>query len=221
MNYENMNNNKVALSGEIIAAPVFSHSVFGEGFYETVMKINRLSDKCDEIPVTVSERLLPEGGLSEGAYVTVFGQFRSYNKFEDGRSKLMLSVFARELSFEPYEDNPNSVLLTGFICKPPIYRTTPFNREICDLLLAVNRAYNKSDYIPAIAWGRNARFAGNLNVGDKVTVNGRIQSRVYNKILENGDSEDRIAYEVSISKITPDADRADAELMSEISADKK
>ena len=218
MNYENMNNNKVVLSGEIIKGPTFSHSVFGEGFSEMYLSINRLSEKCDEIPVTVSERLPFADELKEGKRVTVFGQFRSYNKFEDGKSKLMLSVFARELSFDEYDGNPNSVMLTGYICKPPIFRTTPFNREITDLLLAVNRAYNKSDYIPAIAWGRNARFAGGLNVGDRLSVNGRIQSRIYNKVLQSGLCEDRVAYEVSISKITLDGED---KLYMEISADKK
>ena len=220
MNYENMNNNRVILAGKISALPVFSHSVFGERFHELYMRIDRLSDKYDEIPVTVSERLLYDFEPMIGEYMVVSGQFRSYNKFDGSRSKLLLSVFAREISHETYDGNPNSVYLSGYVCKPPIFRTTPFNREICDLLLAVNRAYNKSDYIPAIAWGRNARYAGSLPVGERLNVSGRIQSRAYTKVLENGASEERVAYEVSISRIgTDDGDYID--YYDEISADKR
>lgn len=205
-------NNRVYLSGRISGDPVFSHEVFGEGFYEMNMSIDRLSGAADTIPVTMSERLLTDAKVYVGKQVEIKGQFRSYNKLIGERSKLMLTVFAREI--EGYNQNPNSLLshsenpnvieLTGYICKPPIYRTTPFNREICDILVAVNRAYNKSDYIPAIAWGRNARFAKNMLVGEKVHINGRIQSREYQKRLDDGTAETRTAFEVSINKISRD-----------------
>lgn len=201
MGYEQMQNNKVYVAGRILTAPVFSHEVMGEKFYDFVLGVRRLSDQEDEIPVTVSDRLFAEADeLRVGTQVGVSGQLRSYNKLVDGRSKLVLRVFARELDGGNC-DAPNVIELEGFVCKPPVYRTTPFKREICDLLLAVNRAYNKSDYIPAIAWGRNARYAGEFAVGDKISAVGRIQSRVYQKTLEDGTVEDRVAYEVSVSKI--------------------
>lgn len=205
MNYGNLNNNRVILVGTVDSTPEFSHYIFGEGFSEFVLKVKRLSDQYDLIPITVSERLVGERELQVGDFITVEGQFRSYNKFEDNRSKLMLSVFAREISFEIDENqNHNVIELVGYICKLPIYRTTPFNREICDVLLAVNRAYNKSDYIPSIAWGRNARFVSNLNIGDKLVVSGRIQSREYVKTLPDGTQNSRVAYEVSINKVSTD-----------------
>lgn len=215
-------NNLVCLSGRISSEPVFSHEVFGEGFYEMNMAIDRLSGAADTIPITMSERLLTDSKVYVGKQVLIKGQFRSYNKLIGERSKLMLTVFAREIQdfkdqhlarnpnmatplTEYRSENPNVIELVGYICKPPIYRTTPFNREICDILVAVNRAYNKSDYIPAIAWGRNARFAKNMLVGEKVHINGRIQSREYQKRLDNGTIETRTAFEVSINKISRDA----------------
>ena len=212
-------NNRVFLSGKISGEPVFSHEVFGEGFYETNMSIDRLSGAADIIPVTMSERLLTDAKIFVGKQVAIKGQFRSYNKLIGERSKLMLTVFARgvedtvtsdvsnafnEAQAPLTDSNPNIIELTGYICKPPIYRTTPFNREICDILVAVNRAYNKSDYIPAIAWGRNARFAKNMLVGEKVHISGRIQSREYQKRLDDGIIETRTAFEVSINRISRD-----------------
>lgn len=197
-----MNNNVVNLSGKISAEPIFSHQVFGEGFYETVMEVERLSSQKDMIPITISERLMQEVDLEEGDFLTIEGQFRSYNKVIDGKSKLMLTVFVRECKENLDREDVNSVELTGYVCKPPIFRTTPFKREIADVLIAVNRAYNKSDYIPCIAWGRNARFASRLGIGDKVSLVGRIQSREYQKALENGEVETRTAYEISISRIS-------------------
>lgn len=200
------NNNRVQLSGTVHGDPRFSHTVFGEGFYELTLAVNRLSSMQDLIPVTISERLLNESVIVDGTPLTIKGQFRSYNKLIDGRSKLMLTVFVREIVAENPQgnpqDNPNIIELSGYICKNPIYRTTPFNREIADLLVAVNRAYNKSDYIPAIAWGRNARFAENLKIGEKVYVSGRIQSREYQKRLDDGTIETRTAYEVSVNKLS-------------------
>lgn len=200
MNYELMENNKVFLKGEVVSNPQFSHEVFGEGFYELNLNVKRLSDNYDIIPITVSERLLSINNFSIGSVVAIKGQFRSYNKVVDNKSKLLLTVFVRDLIEIDDSMNPNIIELSGFICKEPIYRTTPFKREICDMLLAVNRAYNKSDYLPCIAWGRNARFVKNISVGQKVCLTGRIQSREYQKKLGE-ETTTKTAYEISISKI--------------------
>jgi len=197
--------NKVFLQGKVDSKPVYSHELYGEGFYEFFLLVNRLSDHCDRLPVTVSERLMESVDLSMGASIALNGQFRSYNKLEGDRSRLMLTVFVRDFATDLNPDtNPNAVELSGHICKPPIYRTTPFNREICDILLAVNRAYNKSDYIPCIAWGRNARFVKTIETGQKLNICGRIQSRTYVKKISEVHTENRIAYELSINKIVLD-----------------
>ena len=201
MNCATEKNNKVYLMGEIVSDATFSHEVYGEGFYEFFVRVARLSGQSDILPVTLSERLIQGGMLSKGKTICALGQFRSYNKIENGRSRLMLTVFVRELLEELPGKNPNSILLSGYICKPPVYRTTPFNREIADVLVAVNRAYNKSDYIPCIAWGRNARFVRNLVVGDRIAISGRIQSREYQKKLSETDIKTMTAYEVSVSKL--------------------
>jgi len=201
MNYEMMENNKVCLKGEVASKPEFSHEVFGEGFYEFMLKVARLSENYDIIPVTISEKLLGED-TNVGNTICIKGQFRSYNKLLDGKSKLLLTVFAREIVASHDDENPNIAKICGYVCKEPIYRTTPFGREICDMLLAVNRAYNKSDYLPCIAWGRNARYIGNLPIGQKIDITGRIQSREYQKRLDNGEVEIRTAYEISISKVS-------------------
>ena len=197
----NLQNNKVYLKGEIITEARFSHEIYGEGFYEMDVLVKRLSGQADILPVTISERLIESANLKIGSTLMALGQFRSYNKQVDGKSKLMLTVFVREVLEEEYGKNPNNIVLSGYICKPPVYRTTPFNREIADLLIAVNRAYNKSDYIPCIAWGRNARFVKNLSVGERVALSGRIQSREYQKKLSETEIKTLIAYEVSVSKL--------------------
>ena len=202
MNNLTEKNNKVFISGEIISDAEFSHEVYGEGFYEMSVLVKRLSGQGDILPVTVSERLIADKDLKIGVTINAFGQFRSYNKLVDGKSKLMLTVFVRELLDTPVVKNPNSIVLSGYICKPPVYRTTPFNREIADVLIAVNRSYNKSDYIPCIAWGRNARFAKNLAVGEKIAISGRIQSREYQKRISDEEVKILTAYEVSISKLS-------------------
>ena len=194
-------NNKVFISGEIVSNAEFSHEVYGEGFYEMNVLVKRLSGQGDILPVTISERLIADKDLKVGVTINALGQFRSYNKLVDGKSKLMLTVFIRELVSRPIIKNPNSIVLVGYVCKPPVYRTTPFNREIADILIAVNRSYNKSDYIPCIAWGRNARFAKNIAVGEKVALSGRIQSREYQKKISETESKTFTAYEVSISKL--------------------
>ena len=198
-------NNKVFISGEIVTEAEFSHEVYGEGFYEMNVLVKRLSGQGDILPVTVSERLIADKNLKVGVTINAIGQFRSYNKLADGKSKLMLTVFVRELISVVSVKNPNSIVLSGYVCKPPIYRTTPFNREIADVLIAVNRSYNKSDYIPCIAWGRNARFAKNLTVGEKIAIAGRIQSREYQKRISDDDVKIMTAYEVSISKLAASA----------------
>ncbi len=200
MSFE-FDNNRVYLCGKIASLPEFSHEVYGEGFYDLDIEVDRLSSQFDRIPITVSERIMSSIEFSIGQTLALYGQFRSYNKLVDGKSKLMLTVFVREI-VEPVENqNCNIIELVGYLCKPPIYRTTPFKREICDCLIAVNRAYNKSDYLPCIMWGRNARFVSGLNVGDKLYLTGRIQSRVYQKRLDDV-TEDRVAYEVSVSKLS-------------------
>ena len=215
MNYAVEKNNKVYLMGEIVSDATFSHEVYGEGFYEFYVKVLRLSGQADILPVTLSERLIQDGMLCKGKSICALGQFRSYNKMENGRSRLMLTVFIRELLDEAPGKNPNSILLGGYICKPPVYRTTPFNREIADVLIAVNRSYNKSDYIPCIAWGRNARFVKNLCVGDKIAVSGRIQSREYQKKISETESKTMTAYEVSVSKLAAFDSDADFDIDTE------
>lgn len=205
MNHELLENNKVYLQGKVLSKPEFSHEVLNEGFYNLNLEIPRLSGQTDIIPVTISERLLVGKSFNIGEEIAIKGQFRSYNKLEEDKSRLLLTVFARELCEPNSESNPNLVEIFGYICKPPIYRTTPFNREITDMLMAVNRSYNKSDYIPCITWGRNARFVGELKVGTKLEIVGRIQSREYLKKLE-GEVEPlkKVAYEISVSKVSLD-----------------
>ncbi len=197
-----MLNNKIYLEGKVTSELEFSHEMYGEGFYTFDLDVMRLSDSVDTLNITVSERLLNDIKLEVGVDIVLEGQLRSYNKFIDGSNKLILTVFARNI--EPCIErskNPNEIFLDGYICKEPIYRTTPFGREIADVLLAVNRAYNKSDYIPTIAWGRNSRFCQTLNVGDNIKVWGRLQSREYQKKVSENEVVKKIAYEVSISKM--------------------
>lgn len=201
MNYEQMSNNKLRLTGTVTERPVYSHEVCGEEFYETKLSVPRLSGQEDVIPVTLSDRLLARTEVKPGAKISISGQFRSYNKLEGEHSRLLLTAFAREILPADDEVNPNTIEILGYICKPPVYRTTPFKREICDVLLAVNRAYNKSDYIPCIMWGRNARFIKDMPIGERLWVTGRVQSRIYTKCLSEDKSEERVAYEVSVSKI--------------------
>ena len=197
-------NNQVMVMGEIVSDFTYSHEIYGEGFYMVEMKVQRLSDSTDIIPIMVSERLLDVNEDYRGCIVVVSGQFRSYNRHEEHKNKLVLSVFAREIEFldELWESTKtNQIFLDGYICKEPVYRKTPLGREIADLLLAVNRPYGKSDYIPCICWGRNARYASGFQVGDRCLVWGRIQSREYMKKVSEDEIERRVAYEVSVSKL--------------------
>ena len=197
-------NNQVTIAGEIMGGFTFSHDVFGEGFYVMDISVGRLSESNDIIPIMVSERLVDVKKDYTGMQAVINGQFRSYNRHEESRNRLVLSVFAREIEImeETTEDvRPNYIYLDGFVCKPPIYRKTPLGREIADVLLAVNRPYGKSDYIPCICWGRNARFAEGFQVGEHIQIWGRIQSREYQKKISENEFEKRVAYEVSVSKL--------------------
>ncbi len=209
-----LENNYLTLVGKVTGEKKFSHEIYGERFYIFNLEIPRLSGVSDLIPITISERLINEDTLNEGQKLLVKGQFRSYNSYESEKNRLILTVFAKDVRViseeeQSEEENEiakkdvitNEVVLVGYICKKPIYRQTPFGREIADILLAVNRAYNKSDYIPCIAWGRNARFCQNLEVGSEIKLIGRVQSRTYEKKHEDGSVETRVAYEVSVGSL--------------------
>lgn len=202
-------NNKVTIMGEIVSGFTFSHEIFGEGFYMMDVRCKRLSENFDTIPVMVSERLMDVGKDYSGQLVSINGQFRSYNRHEEQKNRLILSAFAREIEFldeVPGGSESNQIFLDGYICKEPVYRKTPLGREIADVLLAVNRPYGKSDYLPVIFWGRNARYASCFEVGGRMCVWGRIQSREYMKKIDDENVERRIAYEVSASKIVEGTD---------------
>ena len=197
-------NNSVTLTGRVAKVPEYSHSHCGEKFYGFVIEVKRLSDAVDSVNVTISEKLLDSADLRQGADVEIEGQYRSYNNYSGVGNKLVLTVFVqsvRQADEDSDIDNPNKIYLNGYVCKPPIYRTTPFGREITDMIIAVNRAYGKSDYIPCIAWGRNAKYASKFEVGDNVEIWGRIQSRQYIKRLEDGDEIIKTAYEISVSRL--------------------
>ncbi len=210
MNTNYSDNNHITLVGKVTSEKRFSHEIYGEKFYIFDLSIPRLSGNADNIPITISERLLTENGLPIGSKISVEGQFRSYNCYQGEKNRLILTVFAKQVDFVENQEEDiqvgkdittNEVVLDGYICKKPIYRKTPFGREIADILLAVNRSYNKSDYIPCIAWGRNAKFCETVPVGAEIRVIGRVQSREYEKKHEDGTVEKRIAYEVSASSL--------------------
>ena len=200
--------NYLRLSGIINQSPTYGHEVFGEKFYYATLSVPRLSGAEDLLPITLSERLMEGIPLDIGMPLTLEGQLRSYNKVIEGAGRLLITAFAQRILPPDGEENPNQVQLQGALCKPPSYRTTPFGREIADLMLAVNRAYGKSDYIPCITWGRTARFASHLHVGDKVTLMGRFQSRAYQKQLADGSVITKMAYEVSVGRLTMATDAA-------------
>ena len=204
MSEKGMENNKVSVIGTIVSDFTFSHEVFGEGFYLLDLSVSRLSEQADVIPLMISERLIDVTRDYRGCTIEAIGQFRSYNRHEGSKNRLVLSVFVREVRFmEEFTDytKTNQIFLDGYICKEPIYRKTPLGREIADLLVAVNRPYGKSDYIPCIAWGRNARYASGFAVGTRILIWGRVQSREYTKRLSETECEKRVAYEVSVSKL--------------------
>ena len=204
MSEKAMENNRVTVIGTIVSEFTFSHAVYGEGFYLVDLSVNRLSEQADIIPLLVSERLIDVDRDLRGCTIEATGQFRSYNRHEGVKNRLVLSVFVREVTFmEEFTDytKTNQIFFDGYICKEPIYRKTPLGREIADLLVAVNRPYGKSDYIPCISWGRNARFASGFGVGTRVMIWGRVQSREYTKKITDTECEKRTAYEVSVSKL--------------------
>ena len=230
-------NNCLVLAGKITSEKKFSHEIYGESFYVFNLEVPRLSGNADTIPVTISERIISGFDLSLGKNVAIEGQFRSYNSYETERNRLVLTVFAKEIkevveenldteyaeekrAEKPEEETSNQVVLKGYVCKKPIYRQTPFGREISDVLLAVNRAYNKSDYIPCIAWGRNARFCENMPVGTEVKISGRVQSRTYEKKLGEEVVEKRVAYEVSVGSLeVVDKEKEQEEILEENKAE--
>lgn len=198
-----MENNTVVLAGEVAGTPAYSHETFGEGFYVFNMNVPRASGTIDTVPVMVSDRMCNIESIKAGSLYEVEGQFRSYNKHEKSKNRLVLSVFAmgmRELDEDEYAGE-NHVMIEGYVCKETVYRQTPLGREIADLLIAVNRAYGKSDYIPCICWGRNAKYASTLEVGQKLRLNGRIQSREYVKKTGEDNTETRVAFELSVGQI--------------------
>ena len=200
-------NNKIELCGVIASVPELNHKTYGENFYGFRLSCSRKSTEKDMLPIIVSDRLVEIKDLQVGKKISVKGQVRTFNKhISDDKRKLLIMVFARDVREveEESESAPefnNNVKLSGYICKPPVYRVTPKGREIADVLIAVNRTYGKSDYIPCITWGRNARYTGNLDVGTRVDVEGRLQSREYTKKFDDGTEEIRTAYEISVSRI--------------------
>ena len=194
--------NSIHLRGHVCQPLQFGHELFGEQFFVTTLRVPRLSGAEDFLPVTLSERLLIDEPIAAGSVLCLDGQLRSFNKVVEGSGRLLITAFAQRLLPEEDDENPNRVQLTGALCKAPSYRTTPFGREIADLMLAVNRSYGKSDYIPCITWGRTARYAANLKIGDKVQLVGRFQSRNYQKQLPDGTVLNKVAYEVSVSRLS-------------------
>ena len=196
------NNNSVEIAGEVVSGPAFDHETFGERFYKFFISTERLSGNKDVVPVMTSDRLTDIGNITVGKRFRVFGQFRSFNDHSDGINHIVLSVFSQDIEeMEGSDLAINSIWIDGFICKNPVYRKTPQGREIADVIVAVNRQYGKSDYIPCIAWGRNARFVSRLQVGNRIRLSGRIQSRVYNKKISDDEVVEKTAYEVSVSKV--------------------
>lgn len=194
-------NNAVKISGEIVSDFTYDHEMYGEGFYKVFVKVTRISGNLDTIPVMVSDRIIDVNKNLTGEMVAIEGEFRSYNKHLLGANKLLLFVLCKKIEIVKYCMNEDEIFLRGFICKNPIYRKTPFKREISDLLIAVNRYYGKSDYIPCICWGRNARYAAGFEIGDEIVIRGRIQSRTYEKKISDTEFETRTAYEVSANMI--------------------
>ena len=210
MDTVNSENNHIVLVGKVTSDKRFSHEIYGEKFYVFDLSVPRLSGTSDSIPITVSERLMVNGELPIDTKITVEGQFRSYNSYGEGKNRLILTVFAKNIILLEDQESEveakkdfisNEVTLIGYICKKPVYRQTPFGREIADILLGGNRAYSKSDYIPCIAWGRTARYCENMEVGTEVKIVGRVQSRQYEKKHEDGTIESKVAYEVSVASL--------------------
>lgn len=207
--------NAQMLRGRITSDLEYSHINYGEKFYKTYLSVARLSGVEDIIPLIISERFIATAfpDIKAGSYVDVSGQIRTYNDKSNGRMHLHIYVFVTGgsmISEEECEErftidgevySCDSISISGYICKPAVYRQTPSGREIADLIIAVNRKYGRSDYIPCIAWGRNAGYVAQLPVGTAISIKGRFQSRQYTKAISESESESRVAYEISISTI--------------------
>ena len=191
--------NRVILSGAVAGRPVYSHTSRDVSFFTFPLEITRLSGNIDRLNIIARSQLLENLEIEEGSYLTVLGELRSFNNKSDTGNRLIISVFARELSFEG-DCDCNSVYLTGTLCKTPNLRTTPMGRDICDMMLAVNRHYGRSDYLPCIAWGLKAREAAQWDVGTVISIEGRIQSRRYIKTID-GQAYEKTAFEVSVTEI--------------------
>lgn len=187
--------NQVTLRGALTSPPEFSHENHGRQFYRLTLEVPRLSGAVDILPVIVEKGLLEQAEVTDGEMVAVTGQIRSHNQRAEGKRRLMIFVFALTLACEDGEPL-NDVSLEGFLCREPNYRRTPLGREICDIMLAVPRAFQRADYLPCILWGRTALEGSRCHTRDKITLSGRLQSRTYTKLTETG-AEERIAYEVS------------------------
>ena len=196
---ENKRSNYVFLRGSVSEPPRFSHESRDESFYQFSLEICRLSGTPDTVHIIARKQLLEQLALGSGSRLCVLGELRSFNNKSGAGPRLIITVFARELWFDDGEDE-NIVELTGVLCKAPNYRTTPMGREICDLMLAVNRRYGRSDYLPCIVWGNRARSAAAWLVGTPVKLSGRIQSRSYTKSID-GETVEKTAYEVSVIDI--------------------
>ena len=191
--------NKVALIGKVVEGTQFSHEYKGERFLVTVVGVKRNSGTLDVLPIIHSDKL---GSFEVDEKVGIQGSFRSRNEIVNEKKRLILNVFADEIEIADINSiDINTIELAGFICKVPVKRDTPAGREICDLLIASNRTTGKADYIPCISWSRNARYSSKLQVGEKVKITGRVQSRGYQKKISETEFEDRVAYEVSIVTI--------------------
>ena len=187
--------NQITVRGSLQQLPVFSHENHGKKFYRFTQDVPRLSGTVDSLPVVAVEQTLNEIDLSGGEMLTITGQIRSHNVRSDGIRHLLIFIFANSISAEG-GDPINEVVLTGPICKEPIFRRTPLGREICDVMLAVPRAFKRADYLPCILWGRTAQDISACHVRDTISIQGRMQSRAYTKLTEDGPQE-RIAYEIS------------------------
>ncbi len=196
-------NNQVVICGKVIGKFEYNHEIYGEKFYMAKVQVERLSGASDTIPVLFSERLIDINQDYSERTIRIAGQFRSWNKRREARNKLILCVFAREIDSQEETEphNTNNAVVEGYLCKTANCRKTPLGREITDMLIAVNRAYGKSDYLPCICWGRNANYAAGLKIGTHIRLSGRIQSREYDKKLDENRIERNTAYEMSVNKM--------------------
>ena len=187
--------NQITLRGSLRALPEFSHENHGKRFYRFFLEVPRLSGAVDTLPVIAKETILNTVDPSGGEMLTVTGQVRSHNLRDNGKRHLSVFVFAASIAAEDGEPI-NTVLLDAIVCREPTYRRTPLGREICDVMLAVPRAFHRADYLPCILWGRVAAEAAQCTVGDRLIINGRLQSRIYTKLTDEG-AQERTTYEVS------------------------